>query len=128
MTEITLLLCVGFLPAGAFAAKSEPFELAAPENLFVELKSDQNNWPYFAISLDVPSAVREINDNLNDDFNYYSDANCLPIGIRFDSKYGDYDWNEGPSLYTLNTMAVNDILSGNVYKYYPYEEKNANGG
>lgn len=128
MILITLLLCVSFLPTRTFADNSEPFRLEAPENLTVELRSDQNNWLYFAITVDVPDAVQEISENLLNDFNYYPGTNCLPIGIRFDSKYANYDWNEGPSMYTVNAMAMNDMLNGNVYKYYPYEEEDADGG
>lgn len=125
---LVLLFGLGLLPQGMFASDSVPFVLAAPENLTVEIKKDQNNWAYFAITMDVPESVQLINENLNDDYQHYSGANCLPINIRFESKYGDYDWNEGPSLYTVTDMAVSDLLGGNVYGYYPYEEEDANGG
>ncbi len=124
----SLLLIVHLFPLGAIAANSEPFTLVAPENLTVELKVDQNKWSYFAITVDVPDTVQSINENLSDDYQYYPGANCLPIGIRFESKYGEYDWNEGPSLYTVTDMTVSDLLGGNVYKYYPYEEEDADGG
>ncbi len=123
-----MLLFVSFMPFNAFAANSTPFSLDAPQNLSVELKYDQNNWPYFAITMDVPQSVQSINANLNEDFTYYSGTNCAPIRIRFESKYGNYDWNEGPSLYSNTEMSVDDLLGGNVFAYYPYEEEDAQGG
>lgn len=125
---LALLFSLSLLPLETLASDSVPFTLEAPENLTVELQVDQNNWSYFAITLDVPEAVQLINENLSDDYQSYPGANCLPIGIRFESKYGDYDWNEGPSLYTVTDMTVGDLLAGNVYKYYPYEEEDAAGG
>ncbi|MCK9524770.1 MAG: S-layer homology domain-containing protein [Limnochordia bacterium] len=123
-----LLFSLSLLPQETLASDSVPFTLAAPENLTVEIKMDQNNWAYFAITMDVPESVRVINENLSEDFHHYSGANCLPTSICFESKYGDYDWNEGPSLYTVTDMAVSDLLGGNVYGYYPYEEEDADGG
>ena len=125
---LVLFVSLCLLPQGAYASDSVPFVLDVPENLAVELLMDQNNWAYFAIALDVPLAVQTINENLSEDPQYYSGTNCLPIGIRIESKHGDYDWNEGPSMYTLSAMTVNDLLGGNVYKYYPYEEEDAAGG
>lgn len=112
----------------ALAANSAPFTLDAPENLTVELKYDQNNWPFFAITMDVPESVQSINRNLNGDPQYYSGTNCSPIKIRFQFKYGNYDWNKGPSLYNITEMSVDDLLDGNTFAYYPYEEEDAQGG
>ena len=36
----------------------EHFVLEAPLNLTVELKKDQNDWSYFAMTVDVPETVR----------------------------------------------------------------------
>lgn len=116
------------MPFGALAANSEPFTLDAPKNLTVELKYDQNNWPYFAITMDVPESVQLINSNLSEDSQYYSGTNCSPIKIRFESKYGDFDWNQGPSLYNNTEMTVDDLLNGNAFAFYPYEEEDAQGG
>ena len=79
---LVLFVSLCLLPQGAFASDSVPFVLDVPENLTVELLRDQNNWAYFAITLDVPLAVQTINENLSEDSQYYSGANCLPIGIN----------------------------------------------
>lgn len=123
-----LFLLISSMPFSALATNSAPFTLDAPENLTVELKYDQNNWPYFAIKLDIPQSVQSINKNLNEDSQYYSGANCSPIKIKFESKYGNYDWNQGPSLYDITEMSVDDLLDGNTFAYYPYEEEDAKGG
>lgn len=125
---LVLFLFIGAMPGNALAANSTPFTLDAPKNLTVELKYDQNNWPYFAITMDVPESIMSINKNLNENSESYSGANCSPIKIRFESKYGDYDWNQGPSLYNMTEMSVDDLLDGNVFAYYPYEEEDAQGG
>ena len=73
-----LLLFLSSMPFSALAVNSAPFTLDAPQNLTVELKYDQNNWPYFAIKMDVPESVQSINKNLNEDVQYYSGTNCSP--------------------------------------------------
>lgn len=125
---IVLLLFVITMPLSALAANSTPFTLDAPKNLTVELKYDQNNWPYFAITMDVPEGVQSINEILNENAQYYSGTNSSPIKIRFESKYRNYDWNQGPALYDITEMSVDDLLDGNAFAYYPYEEKDAHGG
>ena len=125
---LVLLLLVSSMPLGASAANSPPFTLDAPKNLTAELKYDQNNWPYFAIKLDVPQSVEAINKNLIEDPQYYSGTNSSPIKIRFQFKYGDYDWNKGPSLYDITEMSLDDLLDGNTFAYYPYAYEDAQGG
>ena len=125
---LVLFLFIGVAPLSALAANSTPFTLDAPKNLTVELKYDQNNWPYFAITMDVPEDVQSINKNLNENSEYYSGTNCSPIKIRFESKYRNYDWNQGPSLYDITEMSVDDLLGGNAFAYYPYEKEDAHGG
>jgi len=125
---LVLFLFIGTMPLNALAANSTPFALDAPKNLTVELKYDQNNWPYFAITMDVPESVQSINKNLYENSEYYSGTNCSPIKIRFESKYRNYDWNQGPSLYDITEMSVDDLLDGNTFAFYPYEEEDAQGG
>ena len=125
---LVLFLFIGVAPLSALAANSAPFTLDAPKNLTVELKYDQNNWPYFAITMDVPESVQSINKNLNENSGYYPGTNCSPIKIRFESKYRNYDWNQGPSLYDITEMSVDDLLGGNAFAYYPYEKEDAHGG
>lgn len=57
---LVLFLLIGTMPLNALAANSTPFALDVPENLTVELKYDQNNWPYFAITMDVPESVQSL--------------------------------------------------------------------
>lgn len=125
---LVLFLFIGTMSLNALAANSTPFTLEAPKNLTVELKYDQNNWPYFAITMDVPERVQSINKNLYENAQYYSGTNCSPIKIRFESKYRNYDWNQGPSLYNITEMSLDDLLEGNAFAYYPYEEEDAHGG
>jgi hypothetical protein len=101
---LVLFLFMGTLPLNALATNSTPFTLDAPKNLTVELKYDQNNWPYFAISMDVPESVQTINKNLNDNSEYYSGTNCSPIKIRLESKYGNYDWHLWRKFIVPNTI------------------------
>ncbi|NLV22373.1 MAG: S-layer homology domain-containing protein [Syntrophomonadaceae bacterium] len=122
-----LLLFIWVAPAEVLAANA-PFTLEAPQNLKVELKYDQNNWPYFALTLDVPQGVQAINHNLNSNNQYYAGTNSSPVKVRFEFKYGQYDWNQGPSLYDITEVSVDDLLAGNTFNYYPYEEEDALGG
>lgn len=125
---LVLLLLISVAPLEVLAVNAAPFTLEAPQNLNVELKYDQNNWPYFALKLDVPQSVQAINQNLNSDNQYYASTNCSPIKIKFEFKYGNYDWNKGPSLYDITEVSVDDLLGGNTFNYYPYEEGDALGG
>lgn len=125
---IVFFLFVSSMPYSALAAESAPFILDAPKNLIAELKYDQNDWPFFAITMDVPESVQLINGKLNEDLQYYSGTNCSPVRIKFESKYGNYDWNQGPSLYDITEMSVDDLLEGNAFAYYPYEEEDEKGG
>lgn len=125
---LVLFLFICTMPLNALAANSAPFSLDAPKNLTVELKYDQNDWPYFAITMDVPESIQQVNKNLNEDSQYYTGTNCSPVKIRFESKYRNYDWNQGPSLYNITEMSVDDLLEGNAFAYYPYEEEDTHGG
>lgn len=124
---LALLLFIWVAPSEVLAANA-PFTLEAPQNLKVELKYDQNNWPYFALTLDVPQGVQAINHNLNSNNQYYAGTNSSPLKVRFEFKYGQYDWNQGPSLYDITEVSVDDLLAGNTFNYYPYEEEDALGG
>lgn len=101
----------------------EPFILDTPKNLTAELKYDLDDVPYFEIKLDIPETVKDIDAKLNEDSEYYKGKSCYPIEIQIEYKYGDYEWNEGPSLYWNTSTYVEDFLSrGGVYHYYPYSE------
>lgn len=128
ITVFIFTLLLVFLMSFNTLATTEPFSLENPTKLIAELKYDQNNWPYFAINMEVPQSVQLINNNLNKDPQFYDSTNCSPVKIRFEFKYGDYDWNQGPSLYSVTEMSLDDLLDGNTFAYYPYEEEDSQGG
>jgi hypothetical protein len=116
---ITALLLTLF-PLTALA--NEPFFLEAPKNLTGELKFDDDGLPYFELKLDIPDSVKTINSNLESDSEYYEEIYCDYIEIIFDYKYGNYDWNEGPSKYWYTSMSVSDFLERGSYIYEPFDE------
>jgi hypothetical protein len=117
---LTLALLLTLFPLTALA--SEPFSLEAPKNLTGELKIRDDGIPYFELKLTVPESVKTINSNLVDNPDYYDGISCDGIEIIFDYKYGNYDWNEGPSLYWNTSMAVSDYLELGAYEYEPFDE------
>ena len=100
----------------------EPFTLESPENLTAELKYDQDNMPYFEIKLDIPQSVKEIDAKLIEDSEYYKGKSCYPIEIQIEYKYGNYDWNEGPSLYWNTSIYLEDFINDGVYQYRPFQD------
>lgn len=105
-----------------------PFALEAPRNLTAELKYDQDDVPYFEIKLDIPQSVKDINAKLIEDGEYFKGKMCDPVVIQIEYKYGNYDWNEGPSLYWDTSTTVEGFLNdGGVYHYYPFEEVDSAG-
>ncbi len=75
--------------------------------------------PYFELRLDVPQRVRDLNDKLVDDSEYFPGKICEEIKIDFEYKYGDYDWNEGPTHYWNTTAYLVDFLETGYFEYYP---------
>ena len=100
----------------------EPFTLESPENLTAELKYDQDNMPYFEIKLDIPHSVKEIDAKIIEDSEYYKGKSCYPIEIQIEYKYGNYDWNEGPSLYWNTSIYLEDFINDGVYQYRPFQD------
>ena len=100
----------------------EPFTLESPENLTAELKYDQDNMPYFEIKLDIPQSVKEIDAKLIEDSEYYKGKSCYPIEIQIEYKYGNYDWNEGPSLFWNTSIYLEDFINDGVYQYRPFQD------
>lgn len=117
---LTVALLLTLFPLTALA--SEPFSLEAPKNLIAELKYRDDGVPYFEIKLDIPDSVKTINSNLVNDQEYYEGTYCDNIDIVFDYKYGNYDWNEGPSLYWNTSITVTDYLEYGYYEYDLYDE------
>lgn len=114
---LTVVLVLTLFPLTAFA--DQPFTLEAPTNLRAELKYDQDGVPYFEIDLDIPQSVIDINNNILEDYLYYSGYSTNPIEIEFEYKFANYDWNEGPSLYWNTSAYVEDF---DVYEYRPFDE------
>lgn len=137
---IILVICViSIFPLNALAETTdnpnsikpedgdEPFTLEAPQNLTAELKYDIDNVPYFEIKFDVPQSVKDIEAKLNEDSEYYEGTSCYPIEVQIDYKYGDYDWNEGPSLYWNTSIYLESFLSDGVYDYHPFQDVDDEG-
>lgn len=114
---LVMVLLLTLFPVTALA--EGPFTLEAPTNLTAVLKYDQDGVPYFEIDLDIPQSVIDINNNLLEDDLYYSGYSAIPIEIDFEYKYGNYDWNEGPSLYWNTSAYLEDF---DVYEYRPFDE------
>jgi len=126
-TFIFLLLVFvmsAMLPDIAYAEEG-PFQLGTPQNLTAELKYDSDGIPYFELKLDVPQSVIEINEKIiNEEF---EDYDCSEIEIQFDFKYGDFDWNEGDSMYWNTSSYLVGYLSEGSYNYYPWQEQGEYG-
>ena len=118
---LTLVLVLSMsLPA--MGATQGPPDLEAPINLKGELKFDDVGVPYFELTLTVPDSVKKINEHLMDDMEYYKGICCDPVEIALDYKYGDYDWNEGPSMTgEFNTLLAYYLDVGRIH-YYLYDK------
>ncbi len=123
---LTLVILIAMaLPGTASAAGDQPYTLAAPTNLTAELKYDFEGVPYFELKLNTPQSVVAVNNNILDDG--YPGVISDEISIQFDYKYGDYDWNEGDSLYWDTSAYLTDFLSTGSYDYYPWGEEGPSG-
>lgn len=130
MKQRVLILILMFtliisMPLTSFGENNDPFSLEAPKNLTAELKFD-DGIPYFELKVDIPQSVIEINNNLLEDSEYYG-VDCYPVSIQFDYKYGNYDWNEGPSAYWNTSLDVEGYIQNGSFAYYPYGEEDIDG-
>jgi len=117
---ITLVLILSLFHFTALA--SELPTLEAPRNLTATLKSDSEGIPYFELKLDIPLSVQEVNENLIQNPEHYENIACDGIEIVFDYKYGQYDWNEGPSLYWNTSDSVAEFIDrGGYWEYRPFD-------
>ncbi len=114
---LTIVLVLTLFSFTAFA--EGPFTLEAPKNLTAELKFDQDGVPYFELDLDIPQSVIDINSNILEGGSNYPGYMTEQVVIEFEYKYGNYDWNEGPSLYWDTSAYVEDFDS---YEYRPFDE------
>lgn len=117
---ISFVLILGLLPATALA-DSASFSMDAPVNLKAELKEDHNGLPYFELRLDVPESVKALDAKIAEDPEYFEGKQCDPIEISFDYKYGNYDWNEGPSHFWQTTDYLSEFLDRGHYEYRPFD-------
>lgn len=118
---IIIAMTFSLLSLSAYAA-DEPFTLVAPTNLTATLKYNDDGVPYFELRLDIPSTVRTINSNLQENPDYYEGTSCDGIEIEFEYKYGQYDWNEGPSEYWNTTDSITEFVDrGGYWEYSPFD-------
>lgn len=115
---LVMVLVLTLFPLTALA--DGPFTLDAPKNLTAELKYDTDGIPYFELKLDVPQSVIDINNLILEDDLHFDGYMSEAITIDFEYKYGDYGWNEGPSLY-WNTSTYVEGFEG-TYEYRPFDE------
>jgi hypothetical protein len=117
---LIMVLIFGALPLVIFA-DGDPFSLEAPTNLRAELKKDQDGVPYFELRVDVPQKVRDLNEKLLENSEYFEGKICEEIQIDFEYKYGEYDWNEGPSRYWNTSPYLDGFLEDGYFEYYPFD-------
>lgn len=117
---LTFVLIIGALPLTVFA-DGDPFTLEAPTGLTAELKKDPDGLPYFELRLNVPQSVRDLDAKLVEDSEYFDGKVCEEIQLTFDYKYGEYDWNEGPSLYWSTSTYLADFLENGYFEYHPFD-------
>lgn len=117
---ISFVIILGLLPVTALA-DSAPFTMETPANLKAELKEDHNGLPYFELKLDVPQSIKELDAKLADDPECFEGKQCDPIEISFDYKYGNYDWNEGPSHFWKTTDYLSEFLDRGYFEYRPFD-------
>lgn len=118
---ITLVLAILIslsLPFAALAESGVPFSLEAPKNLSAKLVYTDEGIPYFELRLDIPQSVIDINRKIIG--GEYPGYGIDEIAIIFDYKYGEYDWNEGESLYWDTSMSVTEYLDFGCYEYFPW--------
>lgn len=118
---LTFLMIIGALPLTTLAAAGDPFTLELPIGLTAELKKDQDGQPYFELRLNVPQSVKDLNAKLVEDSEYFEGKICEEIQLVFDYKYGEYDWNEGPSLYWSTSTYLADFLDNGYFEYHPFD-------
>ncbi|PKM51745.1 MAG: hypothetical protein CVV02_05640 [Firmicutes bacterium HGW-Firmicutes-7] len=118
---IALMLVFSLFSSTALAANPLT-NLEAPTNLTAELKFRDDGNPYFKLSLNIPLIVKEVNTKLMEDSMYYEGIACDGIEIAFEFKYGNYDWNEGPSLMWNTTDSLTEFIDrGNHWEYEPFD-------
>lgn len=114
---LTLAILISLsLPSAAFAENGAPFALEAPQNLSAKLVYTDEGVPYFELRLDIPQSVIDINRRIIG--GEYPGYGIDEITIYFDYKYGEYDWNEGESVYWDVSISVAEYLETGRYEYY----------
>lgn len=118
---LTLILMIGALPYTAAAAVGDPFTLEAPTDLTAELKKDEEGRPYFELRINIPQSVRDLDAKLVENSEYFDGKNCEEIQLAFEYKYGEYDWNEGPSQYWNTSVYVSEFIEDGYFNYDPFD-------
>lgn len=121
---LCFILALGLLPLNA-QASGAPYTLPeGPTNLTAELKKDDEGIPYFELRVNIPQSVTDLAkkldmDNDNALFPGYDTDYML---IQFDFKYGDYDWNEGPThFWDTSRYVTNFVGEGCIFDYHLYD-------
>lgn len=114
---LVMVLVLTLFPLTALA--DGPFTLEAPTDLTAELKYDTDGIPYFELDLNVPKGVLDINKQILEQDEPYPGYMCEEIIIEFEYKYGNYGWNEGPSLYWDTTTYLSNF---DKFEYRPFDE------
>ncbi|NLL80729.1 MAG: S-layer homology domain-containing protein [Tissierellia bacterium] len=117
---LTLLLLIGSMPLAVFG-EGDAVTLEAPTNLRAELKEDSDGVPYFKLTLDVPKSVIDLNEKILEASYELVGKNFAEVEVQFEYKYGDYDWNEGPSRYWNTSAYLESFLEDGYYEYYPFD-------
>lgn len=127
---LSFVLMLSMLPLTTLAAEA-PYALPnGPTNLTAELKTDDEDIPYFELKWNMPQSVVDLAEKITavaglDENPLFPGYNTDYIEIKFDYKYGKYDWNEGPMVYTDTAFYVDSFVDGNyVFEYRPYDSSN----
>lgn len=119
---LAIMMFFGLLPHVS-GASTPPIDLDAPQNLSAVLKYDEEGVPYFDLTLNVPNTVQNINDDLNADSECYDGFSCDPVVVKFEYRYGSYDWNEGPSEYWNTDEDLSQFMDRGHFEYRPFGEE-----
>lgn len=117
---LILVLIITLLPLCIFA-EEDPFSLEAPTDLKAELKEDIDGVPYFELKFNIPKSVKDLNDKLIQDSEYFEGKICEEIVIVVDYKYGEYGWNEGPSHYWNTSFYLSDYIDNGYFEFQPFD-------
>jgi hypothetical protein len=117
---LTFVLIIGTLPLTVLADDA-PFTFEKPTNLTAELKKDDDGLPYFELKLNIPQSVQDQAVIIDETAGDFMGVQCLDPVIEFEYKYGNYDWNEGPSIYWNTSDYIVGYLDRGSFEYRPFD-------